>query len=890
MHRHLTNATLLAVVLLTAFSCNDGDHFISDARQRSEVDNDFKAKKKELLLDDIFAFCDSDTLSKKEREAMHFMYAYMPLCDITDYPPEYHLRNIRMSFRAKEETSWGAYIPEREFNHFVLPARVNNESLDDFRATYYEELRDRVAGKSPYNAILEINHWCHEHVNYRGSDSRTSSPMATMKTSWGRCGEESTLLVAALRTVCIPARQVYTPRWAHCDDNHAWVEAYFDGVWYYLGACEPEPILNLGWFSVPAARTMLVHTRVFGDYKGPEEVISRNKNFTEINVVRNYGGSTKTLFTVTDENGKPLPHVTVEFKIYNYAEFCTVAQKDTDRKGQTWLRTGLGTMMAYASHNGKFGFTVFNANVDNNVTIVINQRKGDEYCFDSDIIPPEPVYAEPEISDELRQHNEMRLSHEDSLRNSYVESCKKEQGLLADSANDLALKEIYSNSWGNYKTIADFVDYARQEGDESRAVQLLSAITAKDLRDVTFEVLKDHLDHTPSLTSSSLRMEPELYAKYILSPRINAEALTAFRGKLSTLFDDAQAEQFRNDPTLLAEWVKSNIEIRNDLNPQAIAISPEGVLKAHKADTRSRDICYVAIARSLCIPAQINPVTGSVQYFDDKWIDVDFGEKATSDTAIGHLIISYTATASLPDPKYYTHFSIKKFDGAHFNLLAYDAQDPGIDDGLNLSRLPKPLELEAGYYILTTGTRLDDGSVMAHSQLFNIGTGDTTRIELVMRQPDTHLNIIGTFDTKTLADDISTSQKCSVGQPTGYGYFILGLIDHGSEPTKHAISDIAIAANEIKKLGTPIILVFNNKDSHYKYMGEFGYYIDGNLPNLTKKIDNGSISRQLAENLHLDTKNLPIFIIANAKGEVVFLKQGYTIGLGEQMMKVLAES
>ena len=72
-----------------------------------------------------------------------------------------------------------------------------------------------------YDAVLEVNHWCHEKANYQPSDARTSSPLATVKTAYGRCGEESTFLVAALRSVGIPARQVYTPRWAHTDDNHA---------------------------------------------------------------------------------------------------------------------------------------------------------------------------------------------------------------------------------------------------------------------------------------------------------------------------------------------------------------------------------------------------------------------------------------------------------------------------------------------------------------------------------------------------------------------------------------------------------------------------------------------------------------------------------------------
>ena len=284
----------------------------------------------------LFSACSSEKkMAFGEKEALEFLYQYMPLGDSVDYTEDYYRECVHYAFLAKQEMPWGASIPEREFKHFVVPVRVNNENLDRFRATYYEELKGRVKDLSLYDAVLEVNHWCHEHVNYKGSDSRTSSPMSTVKTSWGRCGEESTLLVTALRTVGIPARQVYTPRWAHCDDNHAWVEAWVDGQWHFLGACEPEPVLDLGWFNEPASRTLLLHTRVFGDYDGPEEVISRNRNYTEINVVDNYGETAKTTFTVVDENGKPQANLPVEFKIYNYAEFCTVVKKTTDENGQT---------------------------------------------------------------------------------------------------------------------------------------------------------------------------------------------------------------------------------------------------------------------------------------------------------------------------------------------------------------------------------------------------------------------------------------------------------------------------------------------------------------------------------------------------------------------------
>ena len=66
----------------------------------------------------------------EETEALKFLYAYMPMSDLTDYSTSYYLDNIRQSFETRREMSWGNKIPEMLFRHFVLPIRVNNENLD----------------------------------------------------------------------------------------------------------------------------------------------------------------------------------------------------------------------------------------------------------------------------------------------------------------------------------------------------------------------------------------------------------------------------------------------------------------------------------------------------------------------------------------------------------------------------------------------------------------------------------------------------------------------------------------------------------------------------------------------------------------------------------------
>ena len=300
------------------------------------VETDFRYKQELLPRGDLFGIFD-EPMTPQERDAMTFLYAYMPVGDITDYLGDFYLENVRCALSVRQEMPWGRSVSDELFRHFVLPVRVNNENLDESRMIFYEELKDRVKGLSLYDAVLEVNHWCHEKVIYTPSDARTSSPLASVKTAYGRCGEESTFTVAALRSVGIPARQVYTPRWAHTDDNHAWVEAWVNGKWYFLGACEPEPVLNLGWFNGPAYRGMLMHTKVFGKYNGPEEVMDVTDGYTEINVIDNYAPTAKATITIVDENGQPAAGADVEFKIYNYAEFYSVANKKADAEGKVNL-------------------------------------------------------------------------------------------------------------------------------------------------------------------------------------------------------------------------------------------------------------------------------------------------------------------------------------------------------------------------------------------------------------------------------------------------------------------------------------------------------------------------------------------------------------------------
>ena len=543
---------------------------------------------------------------------LQFLYDSMPLPDSLVFPREYWEANVAKTLEVRDRMGWD--VPEREFRHFVLPLRVNNENLDDFRTVYADSLCARVQGMSIAEAALEINHWCHERATYVPSDGRTLGPMALIRSGVGRCGEESVLAVSALRAAGIPARQVYTPRWAHTDDNHAWVEVFVDGGWHFMGACEPESVLDLAWFNSSVSRAMLLHTKVFGNYDGPEDVISRTEAYTEINVIRSYIPTRRTYVTVVDESGAAVEGADVEFKIYNYAEFYTVAKYITGKDGRAALDTGEGDMVIWASKGTRFGLAVASAEEN---TVVLDRTFGDSFSLDLDIVPPVENPLPDNSTPEQAEINKRRLAEEDAIRETMPHPRTPDPQL---------------------------------------------GLTDKDAIDISPEVIADAL-------SRPLTGRP-----YIDSPRVELEMLYPFRNEVlaSGIADSLKT------PSQVAAWVKDHVKVDDSRNPQGLRIPPVFVWRSGLSDSRSEKIFFVALCRALGFASRIDPVTSKAQYESDHvWMDVDFNEGTETVFPQGVVTTVYEMGSSpVKEPSYYTHYTFSRIYDGTAHLCEFSEYEP----------------------------------------------------------------------------------------------------------------------------------------------------------------------------------------------------------------------
>ncbi len=624
-----------------------------------------------------------------------------------------------------------------------------------------------------------------------------------------------------------------------------------------MGACEPEPVLDLGWFNAPASRGMLMHARAFGNYDGPEDVIQRTPCFTEIDVTSNYSPVARREVKVVDTQGKPVADATVEFKIYNYAEFYTVLTRRTNVNGMTHMQAGKGDLIAWASKGGKYGRAAAPSTPADILKQGSNHQARPTLATALKIVPPPERNTLPLVSEQQRELNSLRLKQEDSLRNAYVASFP------------VTTNEFVKNSRGNHAVISEFLG---KKGLGFMPEALLGVISDKDLHDVTMEVLMDAVKApaNPGLDSTT-------YCKYILSPRVANEHLTPFRAHFLSNLSEREISRLNSVPNIIG-WVRDSITIDESSNPQHLRMTPTGVMDSRKCDRKSRDIFFVAMCRTMGHAARIDAVTGKVEYLDNgSWREAKLDD-TTSATICGQgtLAATYVPDKTVDDPKYYYHFTVSRLDNGSPRLLNYDDGDTWQ------GTLAQGVTLDEGDYMLTSGTRLADGSVLVHVEIAPVIAGDTTTLSLIMPGNQDELRIIGNFNSENSYDDTLLGVK-SLLSSTGRGYYILGLIAPNNEPTNHTLRDIAMVKDQFESLNVPIVLLFKDKDELKRFnVNDFPALPAGT--HLGTDIE-GLIWSELSQAMRLDSPTLPIFVIADTFNHIVFISQGYTIGLGEQLYK-----
>ena len=865
--------------------------------------------------------------SEEEALLIKFFYGTMPLRDAGEYPFEIFLSYVRHALWLRKTMDWCKRLPEDLFVHDVLYYRINSEDISDCRSFFYEQLKDRIVGLDEYQAAVEINYWCVEHATYEMADDRTAGPMTMYRSGKGRCGEESTFTVTALRSVGLAARQVYTPRWAHCDDNHAWVEVWVNGEWHFLGACEPEEKLDRGWFTGPAGQALLIHSRTFGDYAAGkrEEVIGRDGAVVCHNVTASYTKTRKLRIQVRKQDNTPAAHAQVSVEILNMAEYFPAAALETDEQGETSIRLGLGDIRLQARSEGKFVERYCNlaedgigaADADCAVTLVLKDSEAGmkdalsgvsacEWHLAKLYAPKEVVVRESVLSEEEVSRGTRRLADAVKLREERFDQLTR-HAIAVHPEEEERMRVAGENA----EELTAFLE----KDDNPDRKKLLDSLTKKDNKDLRAEVLEDHLSAKRGSWSEDIHVQD------LLCPRIWLEEIGAYRSYICSVLTAQEQEAFASNPELIWNYVNQNITDIPEEEYDTLCASPIGCLKLKMGSAVSRTILFIAICRSLNIPARLDKSLMLPEYWADGAFRVPVsGAQASKGTLLLRNILG-------KEWIYAQHWTLGRLEKDHFVTMNHA--------GLVFEKETLELLLPVGIYRLIAVKRLLNGDQEAAELLFAIEKEKQT--ELYM--PDFEkTDGVMPLEKNSVPDESQSCRKLQnknnslreeiqscllrdilLQRADGTRYSleklvsgkrsILAFLEIGAEPTEHVLNEVLAleksAKGNSKGIGCQLLFVLRQeKDLQHKTLQEvlaldagseieILYDISGDASdaNAAPRTASGTLCgwQETAKRMRLAEK-LPVLAAVRPDGTGIYGSCGYHVGSVELMVRILKEA
>ena len=422
-----------------------------------------------------------------------------------------------------------------------------------------------------------------------------------------------------------------------------------------------------------------------------------------------------------------------------------------------------------------------------------------------------------------------------------------------------------------------------EKDDNPDRKKLLDSLTKKDDKDLRAEVLEDHL-------SAKRGSWPEdIHVQDLLCPRIWLEEIGAYRSYICSVLTAQEQEAFASNPELIWNYVNQNITDIPEEEYNTLCASPIGCLKLKMGSAVSRTILFIAICRSLNIPARLDKSLMLPEYWADDAFRVPVSRAQTSK---GTLLLR-----NIPGKKwiYAQHWTLGRLEKDHFVTMNHA--------GLVFEKETLELLLPVGIYRLIAVKRLLNGDQEAAELLFAIEKEKQT--ELYM--PD--------FEkTDGVILQRADGTRCSLEKLVSGKRSILAFLEIGAEPTEHVLNEVLAleksAKGNSKGIGCQLLFVLRQeKDLQHKTLQEVlaldagseieilydisGGASDANaaLHTATGDTASGTLCgwQETAKRMRLAEK-LPVLAAVRPDGTGIYGTCGYHVGSVELMVRILKEA
>jgi len=528
------------------------------------------------------------------------------------------------------------------------------------------------------------------------------------------------------------------------------------------------------------------------------------------------------------------------------------------------ITLGLGDINVHVSIDKRFVDILMHVEKTGNLIVNIDKQqekeinKWVEYTVQA---PKEYLMHPVNLTKDQIEENKKRVMNCDSLRNRRIETYYDQT--LANQYEEA--NEYLKAARGNFSEVYKFVS----KDKKPLRLKLLKELVDKDYLDLKADILEEHIVWSAPFQNKE---KEEIFCNYILSPRIHYENLSAYRKYISEFFTEEQKDSFINNPRHIWNYINTNFSDVKEKDYKLLIISPVGALKLKLVNEVSRKVLFVAICRTLGIPARMNSVDHSPEYYEDNMFVSVIAKKK--------IIInkSFLQLLSKKENKwiYNQTWSIGRLEDNGYKTLDFEKKQ-FKDNQLLLS-------LESGEYRIITANRIPTGNILAEEYIFNLVEGEVKTVILQRKEamenllsadieiPDIQLldNMANKVSIKTIAGDLKN---------------IFVWIEEGKEPTEHILNEMIQLKELINQLKVQIIFIINDKSA---LNNKTLYHTLEVIPAIQIYYDDFTDNvSQIARRMQVDSTKLPLVLVTNTKQNATFASSGYNVGVVEQIIRAM---
>jgi len=795
-----------------------------------------------------------------------FLLNYASANDLAILTPEILSENIEYAMKTKE-IPYCKNIPENIFKHFVLPHRISQEPLENWRKQFYEEILPLVQDEENIKiAAIKINLWATEQMTFKQTHGRDQAPLTSIKRGYGRCEEMMILYIAAARAVGIPCRPASVPYWNFTDSNHAWIEIWTPEGWEYVG--EPENSLSKAWFSKPTERATLVTSSAYGYYDSKDNIKQEN-GVTLISSIKYYTDFDYCNIYVTDEKGKPVKDANVKIYAASFGGLFAMLSNKTDKDGKITLPLGKSSVYVIASKDKKFGSALFNTINSNEIEIKIS--KDNELVSDVNMqflisnSNPTPHQKEELLGEQFYDKIEIRnLSRDkrllsqrkgylftkyyDMTQNQDLEDYynKREEFILkcdeiaGNTEPFLKVFEAINNDIEKQEVLVEMI----KRWDIKELCEIPDSLAIANVVNIYTEAKKGF----PSIPDSTFKQDVIGFTFRSFTPPQNG-----WQNEFYQQIKDLKAESLDKTVENVLNWVDANLKIDKDYNWSYFSgsLNPAQILNMKNTNESYRLLTINCALKLLGVPVQYKK---RLEYYNgEKYVEVEKAKKK-EDTLIEEKIdikLFVDGKEIKPDP--WGNFLIGSFSEGSLSTTFFDGE---LEEN-TFKAIYRHTENEKIY--LESYIRNSNGDANVHI----IPINGKDEIIVNFKTPKEYVDKSNIWKNETL----TSIKELSKNTDNKKIIFISGGI--AIEPETRMLDQILSKKDK-----------FNNENVEF-------YFVSENKHTYSEDIDLKNYKIIKKQILHGEIQEIeyPAIFVLDKDDNIIFTCNGYNMGLGDLILK-----